>query len=402
MRIAVAFFVSFFIGGFPGIAQSFEMEASINKVAEDGFYSILLTPEITTHLKQSFSDIRIYDAENNEIPYLLKHERPYISTETFHNYEIVENNKIPGCCTRLVIRNADKSKIDNIGLVIKNADVRKIAQLSGSDNKEDWYIIKDNYELESLFNNHETEEVKILYFPLSDYEYYRLDINDSLSLPIRVLKAGYFDTSFAKVNYLELPSPVLQQTDSIDKKSYIRIAFQFPQYVDQIKLNVTGPEYYLRNTQLFTRTFNKQKPVFNNIASFELRSNRSNIFHLDHIFVKELFLIIDNKDNPPLAIQSAELFQVARTLIADLQKDKTYVIRFGDKNTPLPQYDLKYFSDRLTAHPKAIEIKAVTKIPKVENIQEEFFNTKLWIWAAIIGMVALLGYFSRKMIQDIK
>lgn len=92
-------------------------------------------------------------------------------------------------------------------------------QLSGSDDKADWYIIKDNYELESLFNHRETEEVTILHFPLSDYEYYRLDINDSPSLPIKILKAGHFDTSFAKAKYLELPSPVLKQADSIDKKA---------------------------------------------------------------------------------------------------------------------------------------------------------------------------------------
>lgn len=382
--------------------QSFTMEAQIDSVKEDGNYQILITPEVSTHLKQDFSDLRIYDTKNNEVPYFLKIEKAPVSTESFRSYEIIEHNKVPGCCTQLIIRNSKKNKIDNIGLIIKNADVRKKARLSGSDDKVNWYTIKDNYELESLYNDQKTEEVKILHFPLSDYEYFRLDISDSLSLPISILQAGYYDILHKNATWLDLPAPDVVQTDSIDKKSYVKIAFQSPQYIDRIKFNISGPDNYLRRSKLCTRTTNSEKSYFTVITTFELRSNHSNEFLLDNLFEQELYLIIDNKDNPPLSVESVDASQIRRTVIAHLQKDNNYVLRFGDKNASLPDYDLKYFNDKLTIHPKVLKVDAIEKIEFDKVQADDFFTTKLWVWAAVIGMVLLLAYFSVKMIREIK
>lgn len=401
MKIALfLLFVFFVISQVTG--QSFTLEAKIDSVLEDGNYQILIAPEVSTHLKQDFSDVRIYDSKNHEVPYFLKIEKAHVSTESFKSYEIIEHNKVPDCCTHLIIRNTEKNKIDNIGLIIKNADVRKKARLSGSDDMVNWYTIKDNYELESLYNNQKTEEVKILHFPLSDYEYFRLDISDSLSLPISILQAGYYDVGHENATWLDLPAPTVVQTDSIDKKSYVKIAFQASQYIDRIKFNISGPDNFLRQAKICTRTTNNEKSYYPVITAFELRSNRTNEVLLDSFFGKELYLIIDNRDNPPLSVESVDASQIRRTLITHLQKNMNYVLRFGDKNASLPDYDLKYFNDKLTIHPKVLKVGAVERIEFDKVQDEEFFTTKLWVWAAVIGMVLLLAYFSVRMIKDIK
>lgn len=402
MRIASILLFSLLVVISQVIGQSFTMEAKIDSVQEDGNYQILISPEVSTHLKQDFSDLRIYDTKNHEVPYFLRIEKAPVSTESFRSYEIIEHNKVPDCCTRLIIRNADKNKIDNIGLIIKNADVRKKARLSGSDDTLNWYTIKENYELESLYNNYKTQEVKILHFPLSDYEYFRLEISDSLSLPISILQAGYYDVLHENATLVDLPAPAVVQTDSLDKKSYVKIAFQSPQYIDRIRFNISGPDNYLRQAKLCIKTTNNKKSYFKEITACELKSNHSNEFLLDNLFVRELYLIIDNKDNPPLSVESVEASQIRRTLIAPLQKDKNYVLRFGDKKAPLPDYDLKYFDDKLNIQPKVLRVSAVEKIELDEVRDEALFTTKLWIWGAIIGMVLLLAYFSVKMIRDIK
>lgn len=402
MKIVLFLLLSLFLVISQVTGQSFTMEAKIDSVKEDGNYQILIAPEVSTHLKQDFSDLRIYDTKNNEIPYFLKIEKAPVSKESFRSYEIIEHNKVPNCCTQLIIRNSNKNKINNISLIIKNADVRKKARLSGSDDKVTWYTIKDNYELESLYSNHKTEEVKILHFPLSDYEYFRLDISDSLSLPISILQAGYYDILHKNATWVDLPDPLVVQKDSIDKRSYVKIAFPASQYIDRIKFNISSPDNYLRQAKLCTKTINSKKNYFNVITAFELRSNRSNKFLLDNLFEQELYLIIDNKDNPPLSVESVDAFQIRRTVIAHLQKSNNYFLRFGNENASMPDYDLKYFNEKLNIHPKVLKVGEIEKIEFNEVKPKEFFTTRIWVWAAVIGMVLLLAYFSVKMVRDIK
>ncbi|MEP2508434.1 MAG: hypothetical protein ABJH72_03720, partial [Reichenbachiella sp.] len=60
--------------GFNLQAQEFTYEASVTPVSEQGFYSIVLSPELLGKLKSDHSDLRIYDDDGQEQPYLLKVE----------------------------------------------------------------------------------------------------------------------------------------------------------------------------------------------------------------------------------------------------------------------------------------------------------------------------------------
>lgn len=402
MRIIVSLVISFLIGTCFSTAQTFQMEGEIDPVENDGIYSILLMPEITSSLKSDFSDIRIYDSKNKEVPFLLRKEVPVEAKEIFINYEVIEDTVIQNSFTRLIIRNAEKNSIDNITLLIKNADVRKKATLSGSNNNINWFIIKNDYELRSLYNDEQPEVFKMLTFPLSNYEYYQLEINDSASLPISILKAGYINTFHRNTRFIKLPDPAIHQIDSTDKKSYVKILFNSPQYIDRLRFNITGPDYYRRNAQLCSKVKYKNRESFQVISSFNLQSNHSNEINLSSYYARELFLIVDNKDNPPLMIDSLQSLQLGRKIIAGLKQSESYVLRFGDKQANSPQYDLEYFSEKLTENPQEISVRSISAVSgEKQKTREEFFTTRMWIWGAVIGMVLLLGYFSFKMIRDI-
>jgi len=63
-------------------AQEFDKFAEFTAGKTDAFYKIKLTPEIKSSLKTSLGDIRIYDQENNEIPYLILPEREFNYSKT--------------------------------------------------------------------------------------------------------------------------------------------------------------------------------------------------------------------------------------------------------------------------------------------------------------------------------
>lgn len=353
-------------------AQDFKWEAKIPPVKKDGFYNILLTPEVSQHLKHDLSDIRIYESTAKETPYLLKSETSSESTQ-FRTYEIVENKSIPHCCTHVILHNAAGNSINNISLIIKNSDVRKAARLSGSDDKINWYIIKDNYNLESIYNDRSTSEVKILDFPLSDYAFYKLDIDDSLNAPLKILRAGYYDSHVEEAKYISLPSPQITQTDSSDRKSYVKISFPTPQYVSRLKIEVASPSYFLRNARLCLHVKEKNKSYFNPIASLQLRSNHDNIFMPDYELISDLYLIIENKDDQPLKLKSVSAYQLIHYLTARLEKQKEYSLRFGDKKLYYPQYDLEFFKDSIQVEQELLKPQQPVNIEKSEMVQQKSF-----------------------------
>lgn len=58
-------------------AVNFKYQSIIDSIEHDGFYKILLIPEVIAALKPDYSNIRIYDSGNNEIPYMLTKESAY-------------------------------------------------------------------------------------------------------------------------------------------------------------------------------------------------------------------------------------------------------------------------------------------------------------------------------------
>ncbi len=263
----------FFLFARYSFGQTFKKKASLDRVNESGFYRIAITPEIVTHLNDDLSDIRIYDNTQSEIPYLLNQEIPLQVHQIFKTYNIKEYRSQPKCCSRLILQNTAKNKIDNISLIIKNSDVKKKAKLSGSSDNEHWYIIKDDYHLESFPSANNTSEVKILNFPLLDYEYYMLEIEDSGSAPLNILKAGYYDTYIENGKFTDLPKAHIHRKDSSDKKSYITVSFPSAQLIDKVKITATAPHYYYRNAAICTTYYEKRKKYYNTVTSATLRAN---------------------------------------------------------------------------------------------------------------------------------
>jgi len=184
-------------------AQQFNWQASLAPVSSDGYYKILLSPEIVSKLNDNLGDIRLYSIDNKEIPYVNEVEVPFETKDYFVEYKIIEKKELTSWpyYTRLVIHNPKKTEISNIQLVIRNTDVSKSLKLSGSDDNKNWYSIKDSYRFHSMYSDETTSVIKIIDFPVSNYEYYEILIDDWKNNPINIVKAGYFNTSIEKGKY---------------------------------------------------------------------------------------------------------------------------------------------------------------------------------------------------------
>jgi len=407
MQKIVYIFLSWLLCSQSSFGQSFQYQTSLPPTAAEGFYKIAVTPPVAAQLKTDFSDIRLYDSARREVPYLLEREEATQTRKLFREYEIVRKTMLPGGNTTLILRNPMRSKINNISLLIKNTNVRKKASLSGSNDAQTWYGLEDNYYLHSLYNRAATAEVNLLNFPLSDYEYYRLIINDSTSAPLNILLAGYYDTYSENGKYTLIPHVKFTQTDSIEvKQTFIYFRNLAPVHADKITWQINGPAYYWRQATLYAAQFRQKRrrrtyKTYEPVATFTLQSNKENLFALSSFKSDDFYLVIHNQDNPPLHITNIQFSFLNTYLVAALQKATPYYLAFGNEETSLPHYDLAYFKDSIPANlPVLTPTSIKTRSTPSEQKSATLFTNKNIIWVAIILVIALLGFMSYRMLQE--
>jgi len=259
-----------------------------------------------------------------------------------------------------------------------------------------------------MYNNKETTELKILNFPLSDYEYFKLEIDDYWKLPINILKVGYYDYQEYSGQITTYEIPVIHQKDSL-KRSYYKLDFTGMQYLEKLKFTMSGADYYRRHTSVLEKrkTINKKKEVSyynSSIATFELNSNSNNTIHIGGKTTNELYIEINNLDNQPLKIEKVTGSFLNKYLVVELNTKDSYLIKYGDEHSKAPRYDLFAFKDQIPKNLEVInhDIPSLTKDNEPKKISEKgFFDNKYLIWG-IIGLVGiLLAFVSIKMVKEI-
>ncbi len=387
--------------------QHYKYKAPVNKVERNEFVRITLSPEITSKLRNDFTDIRIYDTANVEVPYIFYQEKRVNEKELFVDYAILTtvHDKKRGY-TRIIIRNPSKSKINNIVLRIKNADVRKRLKLNGSYDQENWYVLKDNYYYNSIESNFNTSEIRVMNFPWSDYEYYELLIGNYFDRPINILQAGYYNLVKENGKYTPIETADYTTYDTL-RQTLIGIPIG-ENFIDKIVFSIDTPKYYHRDVQVFVHETIKHKRKKRiqekRLANFQLISNSGNSFMLNNIHADTLFIRIQNQDNPSLQIHQIKLFQLNKYLVADLNKNNSYRILFGDSKAEAPKYDLEYFSDSIQEYLNEVGTGDIVKLPSPNKDKSDgnFNLNEYWLWIIIIGVALLLAYMSYGMIKDRK
>ncbi|MBL7851299.1 MAG: hypothetical protein JNN04_10390 [Cyclobacteriaceae bacterium] len=404
MRVLVSLLFSLTVMAAHG--QGLRARARIEPVTSEGFYRALLTPAISQHLEAGAINVRIIDSQGQEVPYLYSIASPRKFTTTLREYEILERKQVSSCCTTWILSNPSRGAINNISLVIKNAEVTKKASLLGSDDKITWYAVKQQFVIASIASQTETSEVRMVDFPLSNYLYYSLQVSDSTTAPLNILRAGYYDVSEEQGEYTPVPIARITQVDSAgQKKTYLSLTFDHRYWIDRIDLSMKGQPYFLRAGTLFerdTRT-NRQgvaESFFRARENFQLSS--THITQLEIPLHSDAFRIsIDNQDNPPLEIQEVKALQLNRYVTAWLKKGENYTLEFGDETWTKPAYDLDHFKASIPVAPPLLTLDPIQVVSAATEESNTFFSTRTYIWAAIVAVIVLLGYMSVNLLRSI-
>ena len=142
--------------------NKFEYKAALDEIPAAGFYKIDLSPQVVAKCNPGLGDIRIFDEDGKQVSYILKNDLQVFKKENLTEFSIVKNSKEKDNQTHIVLKNTSGKPVNNLLLFIKNMDANRTISITGSDDTTNWFIIKENINLENAFNNDSENSIKTL------------------------------------------------------------------------------------------------------------------------------------------------------------------------------------------------------------------------------------------------
>jgi hypothetical protein len=382
-----------------------DYEGTLPVIPKNGFYLVLLHPELRSASKSNTAYFRIIDSHENEVPYVY-----YQATDENHIHfielPIVSKSTQLDSFTSVEIENRNLIFLNNISLFISNTSISKRFNVSGSDDRENWFGLVQNQLLTSIYNEKSGQVEKVISFPLNNYRYLKIDFSDFNSLPVNILNAGIYRSEINYVRQLELTGFKQKIVhDKKLKKSLIYISFDSPQAVSEISFDIRS-ELYLRKATIWverSRKVKKRNKKFRDqIATFTINSGLNSVFEISEIFEKEFVIEIENQDNPPLDIQGISLFQKPVYAMVYLKTSEKYTV-IVDTSLSKPTYDLQHFKPENIKNIEVLSIDNFTPIKANSVLTEDlkFRQSKWFLWICLIVGGAIITWFTWKLIKDL-
>jgi|GEM_PF-334492 len=403
------YFQLFIFLGLCAVAQTFAYEGPLTGIKENALYKIPLTPDLKKYMSADLHDMRIYDRLNREVAFVLLREPLLKDKQDFISYEIVSQTHFKNY-SEIIVKNISKEKISNIAFNINNSDAHKYCSIEGSEDQKQWYSVSARQELSLAYNTSYTNTYKCIYFPLNDYLYFRLRVEDWNSEPLKINSAGYFKNSViaGKLNEIQFTKKVKE--NRVKKISEIQLFFGNNQEVNRIDFKIKSPRFFMRHARIYVNKEQKQKHktiTYRDVLfEFDLSSDKVLFFDVPSLNEKDLFIEIENKDNPPLEIERITCQQLSSYLVCDLDSKNKYVLKCGNVKLNFPEYDLVNFVSTIPQLMPEASVEKLKEIPdskksETQAVKEKtFFERKEFLWLCLgLGAVVVL-FFSVSLLKD--
>ena len=389
-------------------AQQTNVSAKLAPVEADGLYKIQIPHGIRSYAKQDMSDFRIWDSNANQVPYFIHKDDKESRISNFSDFKIISKDIIPDTSSTHIFSNP-KREIQKAVLSIANYQGSKSFNLQGSNDQKEWFGIVNNKRLYNLSSSKNTGIYKIINFPLCSYKFLKIVFNDQESLPINLLSIGTATTEITKsvMEEIHVQSSLISNVLN-SKKTGIHIEFEHPEIINELHFDITSPELFNRKARVYVlnerEVKHKLETYEQDITSFILHSDNDNHFSIPTFFGKELYIEIDNQDNPKLSFSSLKCFQTTWYAVANLKQNEKYTVSAGDKQLNAPKYDISSFRKNISENlPKSRILPVKFKAKKViTKVITPLWQKPWFMWICIGFAAIIIAYFSANLIKDLK
>ena len=384
--------------------KNYEYKREINGITEQ-WQSIILPDAIFEKTKNNLDDIRIYGVTKNdtiEAPYVLNIKNSKIQIKSVDFKILNESHTSNQYYYTFELPN--KTTINELFLNFETANFDYKLKLEGSQNQLEWFTIKDDYRILSIENSNTNYKYTTVKFPDASYLYYRVAINTTEDPKLN--GAQIFENNSTPAVYKTYaPKSIKIINDKTTKETVLEIDLEKAMPLSFVQINVQDKIDYLRPTAITylvdsTKTEKGWKYNYRNLTTSILSSLNNNEFTFLTTKAKRIKITIKNQDNEPLEIKGATVKGFEYEIKARFNKPATYYMVYGNTLALEPIYDINQMANVVPEFAKLIELGKEMRgdaIPEPKT--KPLFEDKKWLWAIMILIIALIGYFTAKMIK---
>ncbi len=372
------------------------------------WHRVQLPNDIFAKLNRGMSDIRIYglttSGDTIEAPYFLKLSAGQEQVKDVVFRTINQSRTERGHYFTFEVPSEELINTINLDFAQRNFDWR--VTLEGSHNQKDWFTIVDGYRVLSVQNDQTNFQFTKVAFPNSNYRFFRLFVPSSeraelLSASILLHRDSPGVLNGCAVKQLKVDE------DTKRKQTCIDVELNSPLPVCYLKIAVNSTyDFYrpitIRYLSDSVKTEQGWVYSYGTLTSGTLNSLDDNVFRFTSTTLRKLRIEVSNHDNTPLPIGVIEVKGYNHELVARFAEPATYFLVYGNSHASEPQYDILEFPDRIPSNPTALKLGEELQNPAMVDTSTPpipLFRSKLWLWAVMLVVIAVLGWFTARMVR---
>lgn len=386
--------------------NSYKYKREIKNV--NAIWHIMQLPdELYKNANAGFEDLRIFgisEKDTVEVPYLLKQRAEKVSTQEIPFKQLNQSANVNGYY--YTFQSPAVNTINQINLTFKQPNFDWKVTLEGSNDNKDWFTVLKDYRILSIKNNNTDYQFTKLTFPDSKYLYYRIAVKSDVQPDLLAAKISKTDTIKGIYNNVSYRAYNLIN-DAANKESIITVDLKNPVPLSYLKLNVQSDFDFYRSFKIeyATDSFRTEKGMQFNYAPLHegtISSLEKAEFNFPNTIASRLKIIIQNNDNKPLRLTGLQLKGNVYEIIARFDEPKlAYALYYGNESATAPSYEIEKFESKIPTNLSVVAIGEEQKNPAYSiKTEKPLFENKAWLWILMAVIIALLGWFSFKMLKN--
>lgn len=371
------------------------------------WHKMALPNDLYKKANAGFEDLRIFGINGKdtlEVPYLLKQRADKVTTNDIAFKQINQSTNPNGYY--YTFQSPGINLINQINLAFKQENFDWKVNLEGSNDNKEWFSLLTDYRILSIKNNDTDYHFTKLNFPDSKYQYFRIAVKSPVQPELLEAKISKTDT--VKGTYQEVKYQSFDLKNDVSKKeTIINVTLANPVPLSNLRLNAQSDFDFYRSIKIEYATdgFKTDKGIQYNYANLyegTISSLEEPAFNFANTITSRLKITIQNNDNKPLRLNILQLKGNIYEIIARFDEPKDeYALYYGNEKATGPLYEIEKFESKIPNNLTSVNIGTEQRNPAYSiKTEKPLFENKAWLWVLMAVIIALLGWFSFKMLRN--
>ncbi|WAC40358.1 DUF3999 family protein [Pedobacter sp. SL55] len=386
--------------------NTYQFKRQITEVSTT-WHSVKLPDDMYQKINLGFEDLRIFGINGKdtiEVPYLLKQRANQASLVEIPFKQL--NQSAIGDIYYYTFQLTEANAINQISLDFRQENFDWKVNLEGSNDNQNWFGILKDYRILSIKNNETDYQFTKLSFPNSKYQFYRIAIKSNTQPTLTATKTTKVDTIkgiYEEVKY----QTYLLKNDTENKKTVIEVGLKNAVPVSYLKLDAQSDFDFYRPIKIeyATDSIKTERGIEYHFATLyegTISSLEAPEFNFTNTITSKLKITVSNHDNRPLRLSGLAIKGNSYDLIARFDDLKaSYALYYGNEAVQSPNYEIEKFESKIPTNLTSVTVSQEQKNPSYTvKTEKPLFENKIWLWGIMAIIIALLGFFSFKMLKN--